>query len=1353
MSAQFVLHEEVLRLQREESNNYFIPNEVAIQGKTKGELTRYLNDITDRIEVESDGICDPLVFDKIRSFLKNFQHLPKETASKVMDSLLSAFRAQVRSTAEDLDRNEKDMFATHRQCLERYGFLVHWILIVSDESSTSSTTASGKPKKGKSRASEQIDWTSHKIKAFDFIARLLEIKMSKLWALTPERQTFIGLFTKPAFQIFEDPATSKSQGKEIKARAFRVLGLSIKYYDYMFGAQTTIMQNLQYWEHSAEPMAELLKYMIDKQDYTQLTDEILREISNKDFKDVSSKEVKDSPNAKTFAAFLVKLTELSPKTVLKNLGLLIHQLGSESYTMRMAIIEILGNLIVELTKHVDDNPAQKDQINGFFDILEERMLDPIAFVRSKVLQTYLRILDIKTKFPKRRYALCVLSVRHLQDKSSIVRKYAIRVLTKLVVTHPFSMYGGELDLESWQAKLDKLKEEIEGVTTEDDIPLPFAPPAVVGKEQLPESNQVADKEPTAEKGQSDEQSDPKENGADDSDVEMEETSEEATNETAQNEQREEPAQQQGPSPSDASNKAVISAEKMQQLTLMKTFHADAVKFIQQLHASMPLIFQLLSSKSKPEVLEAMEFLVTAYEYKISTASEGIRKMLHLIWTKDTSDEGKGVKMKLLECYRKLYLDPDVRRTPRENINTITRNLIQLTYNTTLAELTSLEQLLSTVMAEDLLGENVIDKLWSVYGFTSGNIPKEQRRGAIIILGMLAKARTEIVTEKVDALLRIGLGQLGKSDLALARYTCIALQRLAGRSAHAGIRLPMSHAVFGRLKDMIESPSQEMEWFSMTEQAINAIYMLGEHPDVLCGEIIRNKTIKVFGERARSESPPDEDAMEVDYDMSISQQALPYPANPIHQSAMELSQLLFMVGHVALKQIVHLEIIEAAWKKKKAKTDDKKVVEEELEQVGGTAEDDIGDTITHIREREVLFGANSLLARYGPLITEVCARNKIYTDRTLQMTATLALGKFMCVSSDYCEKNLQLLFTILEKSKDATIRSNIVIALGDMAVCFNTLIDENISFLYNRLGDENSLVKKNAVMVLTHLILNGMVKVKGQISEMAKCLEDPDQRIADLAKLFFTELATKDNAIYNNLPDIISNLTNCEPKVDEEIFRRIMRFVFSFEFAEKEKQAENVVDKLCQRFANTDDERIWRDIAFCLSLLPFKSERSFRKLLEGLPTYQDKLHVESVHKSFQEIIAKGRLQKSAKPELKSVLDELDQKIARKSGETAEETVINHGDAPKSTEAKTRVLRKRAPRAAKGQQQPQQQRKKSTTEASRKRRRRAADSSEEEEEEEEMELDDDGDDDDDDDDGNDDDASSSSSDEPMAEDGNK
>lgn len=55
----------------------------------------------------------------------------------------------------------------------------------------------------------------------------------------------------------------------------------------------------------------------------------------------------------------------------------------------------------------------------------------------------------------------MLCVRHLQDKSSTVRKYVIRALTSLITTHPYSMYGGELDLKDWQSKLAKLKEELE----------------------------------------------------------------------------------------------------------------------------------------------------------------------------------------------------------------------------------------------------------------------------------------------------------------------------------------------------------------------------------------------------------------------------------------------------------------------------------------------------------------------------------------------------------------------------------------------------------------------------------------------------------------------------------------------------------------------------------------------------------------------------------------------------------------------------------------------------------------------------------------------------------------------------
>jgi condensin complex subunit 1 len=151
---------------------------------------------------------------------------------------------------------------------------------------------------------------------------------------------------------------------------------------------------------------------------------------------------------------------------------------------------------------------------------------------------------------------------------------------------------------------------------------------------------------------------------------------------------------------------------------------------------------------------------------------------------------------------------------------------------------------------------------------------------------------------------------------------------------------------------------------------------------------------------------------------------------------------------------------------------------------------------------------------------------------------------MCVSSEYCENNLGLLLTILERSQDAVVRSNLVVALGDMAVCFNHLIDENTDFLYRRLNDGDPSVKRTCLMTLTFLILAGQVKVKGQLGEMAKCLEDSDRKIADMARMFFTELSTKDNAVYNQFVDMFSVLS-ADSALSEDAFKRIVKFLAGF----------------------------------------------------------------------------------------------------------------------------------------------------------------------------------------------------------------
>lgn len=42
-----------------------------------------------------------------------------------------------------------------------------------------------------------------------------------------------------------------------------------------------------------------------------------------------------------------------------------------------------------------------------------------------------------------------------------------------------------------------------------------------------------------------------------------------------------------------------------------------------------------------------------------------------------------------------------------------------------------------------------------------SLPKPQRRGAVVILGMLALARRSVIADRTDALMKTGLGKLGQ----------------------------------------------------------------------------------------------------------------------------------------------------------------------------------------------------------------------------------------------------------------------------------------------------------------------------------------------------------------------------------------------------------------------------------------------------------------------------------------------------------------------------------------------------------------------------------------------------------------
>jgi condensin complex subunit 1 len=899
-------------------------------------------------------------------------------------------------------------------------------------------------------------------------------------------------------------------------------------------------------------MAEFLFTLADAYDYPQLTEDVLREISAKEF------SATDLKGPKSISTFLTKISELTPHLVIKQMTLLANLLDSESYTLRCALIEVCGNLIIMLSKLSQDDRSEnhKAQIRIFFDVLEDRFLDINPYCRCRVIQVYVKLCDLEQKYPKRRQKVAELAAQSLEDKSSNVRRNAVKLLAKLVQTHPFTAFdGGLLSTKDWTQRLDDVEQQINSLQPPEEL-----------RERAP-GDQTVDESLLQDATQADNEAERPNHPS-----EMTEEEKAAAIKKAQ--------------------KDAATAQELDKFQTMRKFLLEALKFIEVINEGAEIVTQLLSSKNKSEVIEAMDFFVTVDAYRIANAKRGIRRMLRLIWTKGNSDEGKGVQTHLLECYKGLFFDAPPGFDANAVANYISKNMISLTFGTTPAELTSLEQLLSTMMKQGLVNELVIQKLWQIYGYQKKDISKNQRRGAIIVLGMLALSTPNIVVQEMEACLRIGLGELGRRDFGLARYTCIALRRMSpppGKQASTAapiqvVKLPNDHAVLVRLAVITEIESDDQEWYGVAEQAIGAIYVLAKHPDVLCSEIIRRVTKRVFAGHAQSRPTTSSDAeassrppspMDIDTPEVLTANE---PQQPKQNSSLALSQLLFTVGHIAIKQIVHLELCELEFKRRKAEKDKKtaptprksmpSTIEptplkkgrkrgttkeqtpapeegvDELDLMAGTTEDDFTEAIAHVRERELLFGPSSLLANFGPLVADICANNTSYGHPTLQAQAALCLAKLMCVSSEYCENNLGLLLTILERSQDAIVRSNLVVALGDMAVCFNHLIDENTDFLYRRLNDGDPSVKRTCLMTLTFLILAGQVKVKGQLGEMAKCLEDSDKKIADMARMFFSELATKDNAVYNQFVDMFSVLS-ADSALDVDAFKRIIKFLAGF----------------------------------------------------------------------------------------------------------------------------------------------------------------------------------------------------------------
>ncbi|WLF79556.1 condensin complex non-SMC subunit Cnd1 [Lodderomyces elongisporus] len=1188
------------------------------------DLNGKLGLVTDTLAHDSQAIVsNPELFEDILELAQGYRKLESKQQRQLSYLLASSFNNIGQSLSRGLVEDDyQDGLDQIKTTLERYGYLIYVLMkfLGSEDHSQISAARSQK----KVPRDVLAKWNSNCAdveNALLAIKSVLNIDLDKVFLTTPERDAYVELFSRPIINLMESPERMKVEG--LRVLIYDVLAVAVTKHAHGEIMQHSIIQSLTYYAHLPPYMAIFLSLLNRKYDHPYLTERILREIAQTRF------IANDTNGPKAIAEFITKLSELSPHQMFKQMTSISQLLTNTNFTLRCAVVEACGNVIIGVLKDRSrfslietandfngadnnnnsssndnnndndndnnnnnsssssgdgeddsekvDNGRQSDEVHvgKLLDLLAERVFDQNPFVRSKAIQALTRVAESSLKAPAKRQQILRLAVNSLDDRSTLVRRNSIKLLGKLILKHPFQgTHGTQLSRKFWSSQLQDAEDEyIACIPKPMDLGADMEMEEDTGdemqednaEEKDDENDNIREEQEEFDGGEKSENSD---NDEEDREEETERLS--ATETAAATSSSSSSSSTTGESPlssaSTINHQQTPSPIAIARAKLKRDFYKDAVKFIKTAEKGTTTICRLLFSRNRNEAIDAMDFIVLADAFGIENANYGIKRMLHLVWVKGTSEEGKSVSAHLIDCYKALFLRAPEGASTTQKAAHIAKSLMGLTKGASVADLASLEKLLCMMYRLNMIHSEIIAVLWQVYKTEVEDTDEiiEMRRSSIKILGMLGTDEPKIIAQGFSSILNIGLNEKGLHDLELCRYSCIALQKLdlAFFSSSIENSQERQKEATDRIVNVLLHVHDDAEWFAVAEQAIDAIFEICNDPVDLCSDLIREKSNSVFASQKFSEL----------------------------QKCTALSQLLFIVGHVAIKTIVYLESLEAQFKKKRQHAETKATEgnkadherDEELEMIGGTSEDDFADAVQHVREKELLYGQTSILAGFGALVKRICSMPKKYDNLNLQRHATLCLVKLMCISSIYCEENLPLLLSIMEKSQDPVIRCNCVLGLGDLAVSFNRLIDENTDFIYRRLTDENIMVQKTCLMTVTFLILAGQVKVKGQLSSMAKCLENSDQGISDMCRLFFTELATKDNAIYNGFIDIFSGLSFDE-SLSHESFKKIIKFLLGF--VTKERQQKQLSEKLLVRLKKAKSEKEWKDIAFALETIP------------------------------------------------------------------------------------------------------------------------------------------------------------------------
>ena len=183
-------------------------------------------------------------------------------------------------------------------------------------------------------------------------------------------------------------------------------------------------------------------------------------------------QLSDAKGVSAVGVFVAELAQRMPKTTMTNISLLLPHLDGEAYSLRSALVTVLGHLVCSdassgsLTEDRDRSTSDASTPllrakQGFLDLLVERVHDVSAFTRARVLQTWAAMAEKKAVPLSHWLVVADLAIGRLGDKSALVRKAAMHLLAVMLGFNPFAPQlpssAFASSLKEYEAKLAAMK--------------------------------------------------------------------------------------------------------------------------------------------------------------------------------------------------------------------------------------------------------------------------------------------------------------------------------------------------------------------------------------------------------------------------------------------------------------------------------------------------------------------------------------------------------------------------------------------------------------------------------------------------------------------------------------------------------------------------------------------------------------------------------------------------------------------------------------------------------------------------------------------------------------------------------